>query len=60
MTSHAEIELLGRRVILASLKQLLQARRSVLLVGPAGIGKSALEAEIQRGSPRPDAPEGRH
>lgn len=42
MTTVPEFQLLGRRSLLKTIEQLLVCRRSVLLVGPADIGKSAL------------------
>jgi ABC-type branched-subunit amino acid transport system ATPase component len=41
-TPTPEITLLGRRALLGSVRQLLVDGKSVLLVGPAGIGKTAL------------------
>jgi hypothetical protein len=42
MMSNVDTDLFGRRVLFETIERLLMKRRSVLLVGPAGIGKSAL------------------
>ncbi|MCX6538359.1 MAG: hypothetical protein NT151_05420 [Acidobacteria bacterium] len=44
----AAITLIGRAALVARVRSLLDARRSVLLFGPTGVGKTAIVAAVSR------------